>query len=300
MPQLNRLFGAGRHLRFTVILSLMLLITVGGSLWLTAWSARARAEERTKVAAATTGRRAVMDSTPVPGAETGVAAATDADDERTREAGFSVTWERTFIPPDGQQSRRLATTTRYQRADGTFKLVHTFDAAGGDTPGGSGGKVYFGLKGLGYFRLDEANRVLVFTTPVSADDEAEDAEAFLRAQPQFDREEDVRGQDTIVWRMADQEEGWGFTEEWRAPALGGLILKRVVTSKRGQDVFTPTEITLGAPPAELFAELSGYPVDYSHFEAKIIEMEREGNKETAQAMRRGMHRMRAARPAGAR
>lgn len=292
MPQLNRLFGVGRRLRFAVILSLMLLITVGGSLWLTAWSARARAEERTKAVAATAGQTTATDSTPVPGA------ATDANDERAREAAFSVTWERTLISPNGQQSRRLATTIRYQRADGTFKLVHTFDAPSVDAPGGPGGKVYFGLKGLGYFRLDEANRVLIFTTPVLADDEAENVETFLRAQPQFDREEVVRGQHTIVWRMAEQEEGQGFTEEWRAPALGGLILKRVVSSRRGQDVFTPTEITLGAPPAELFAELSGYAVDYSHFEAKIIEMERAGNNETAQAMRRGMHRMKAARPAG--
>jgi hypothetical protein len=218
-----------------------------------------------------------------------------ARSQAARHSAYTITFERTLNAPDGQR-RRVATTSRYQRADGALKLVHTFYSPDGST---SGGNTYFGLARLGYFRLDEAGRTLVFTTPVSADEEPEDVEAFLRGQPQFDREEELHGQRTIVWRMADKETQ-ELTEEWRAPALGGLLLKRVVASPRGQDIFAPTEITLGDPSPGLFAELSSYAFDYSYFEGKIQEMERVGNKEVAHAMREALHRMRAARPAAAR
>jgi hypothetical protein len=213
--------------------------------------------------------------------------------QATRQSAFSVTWERKLASPDGQ-SRRLATSKRYQRSDGAHRIVHTFYSRDGSE---SGGNVYFGLTGLGYFRANDESRMLVFTTPMAADPQPADLEAFLRAQPEFDREEDVRDQRTIVWRRNDAT-GEGYTEEYRAPALGGLILKQVVSSARGVEVFEPTELTLGEPAARLFVELSGYTVDYSHFEGKIREMERDGNPEIAHRMRQAMTRMKEARHDG--
>jgi len=213
--------------------------------------------------------------------------------QAARQSAFSITWERRLTSPDGL-SRRLATSKRYQRSDGGHKIVHTFYSLDGSE---SGGNIYFGLTGLGFFRANDESRTLVFTTPVAADPEPVDLEVFLRAQPEFDREEEVRDQRTIVWRRNDAT-GEGYTEEYRAPALGGLILKQVVSSKRGREVLEPTEITLGEPEVRLFAELSSYAVDYSQFEGKIREMERDGNPEVAHRMRQAMTRMKETRPGG--
>jgi len=231
---------------------------------------------------------------PFPVGAAGVAAAPATQAKSGLRPAYSVTWERTLTSPDGQTRWLLVITKRYQRADGALKIVHTFYDEKGTA---AGENVYFGLAGLGFFRADDESRTLVFITPVAADEEPEDVAAFLRSQPEFDREEEVRGQRTIVWRKA-AEGGKGDTEEYRAPALRGLILKQVVSSARGQEVFEPTEITLGEPAGELFAKLSSYQVDYAHFEGKIREMERDGNKETAHAMRQALSRMQQARPDG--
>lgn len=160
-----------------------------------------------------------------------------------RQPAFTVAWTRTATTPDGQ-SQLLQTTSRYQRADGAYKLVHLIQSQNG-----SAGRVetVFGFVGLGAFRLDEARRQLVFISPMT-EEQPEDVEGYLRADPRFNREEDVQGQHCIVWRTSTHRDT-GFVEEYRAPALGGLLIKRVEESARGRQVLEPTRsLRANLPP----------------------------------------------------
>jgi len=238
------------------------------------------------------GRRAT--NTPAEfSAATGMnPAATTPVGQTVQPVAFSVTWKHTVTAADGQ-SRVLLTTKRDQRSDGLFKLVHTFHARDGAT---SRAETYFGYMGLGTFRLDEARRRLVFAAPM-LDERAADIEAALRDHPRYDREEDVRGQRCVVWRTPAERGGPGYREDYRAPALGGLLVKRVEVTPNGrEETMEPTDLQLGEPDGGLFAELSQYRVDYTHFERKIGEMARRGDQESLPAMREGLRRMRAARP----
>lgn len=207
-----------------------------------------------------------------------------------RQPAFTVAWTRTATAPDGQ-SQLLQTTRRYQRADGAYKLVHTIQSQNS-----SAGRVetVFGFVGLGAFRLDEARRQLVFISPMT-EEEPEDVEGYLRADPRFNREEEVQGQRSIVWRTSTHRDT-GFVEEYRAPALGGLLIKRVEESARGRQVLEPTEIDMGEPAANLFVELEQYPADYARYEESIARADREQRLDAARLMRALMHRMKKAKP----
>ncbi|HEV7904479.1 MAG TPA: hypothetical protein VGO96_11615 [Pyrinomonadaceae bacterium] len=208
-----------------------------------------------------------------------------ASQHPARQSAYTVSWTHTATSPDGH-ARLLQTTTRYQRADGAYKLVHTYHA-----PERVAGRVevYFGFDGLGVFRLDAERKQLVFTAPL-LEDAPEDVREALREDPRFEREEDVRGQSAFVLRTTAPG-GAGYTEEYRAPALGGLLVKRVEESARGRQAMEPTELALGEPDASLFAELGQYPADYAAYERSIAQMERGEGREAAQLMRELMRRM---------
>lgn len=117
-------------------------------------------------------------------------------------------------------------------------------------------ETYFGYVGLGLFRLDETRHRLVFVAPQS-DDLSEDVEAALRSDARFDREEDVRGQRALVMRAAGADDA-AYTEEFHAPALGGLLVKRVEHSPIRREVWEPTSVEFGEPSASLFTDLDRY------------------------------------------
>jgi hypothetical protein len=211
-----------------------------------------------------------------------------------RKPSFTITWIRTLTTPDGQ-TYQLQTSTRSQRADGAYKLVHTFH----DRDGAADRvEIVYGFLGLGVFRLDGARRQLVFDAPLT-DEQPKDLEAYLRADPRFDRVEDVQGQRAIVWRTttaADAGSDAGYAEDYRAPALGGLLIKQVEDSPRGRQVFEPTAIELGEPAAGLFAELYEYPADYARYEQSIEREERGQQHDTARLMRELVRRMKTVKP----
>jgi hypothetical protein len=287
-------------MRLAALLPLVLLTVIGGSL--ATWSARARSPELTE--ATLTGDHkgpARPASSPLdealdapdtePAASSSESVAVTAQPE-TRQAAFTITWERTETSSDGQQSRLLRATTRYQRADGVYKLVQTHPAREGDA-----GLVatYYGYVGLGLFRLDEARRRLVFIAPQS-DEQPEDVEAFLRADPRFNRVEDVRGQLVIVLRT-DEADAAAYAEEYRAPALGGLLIKSVEHSPRGREVWEPTSIELGEPSASFFADLNRYAPDYARYEREMLKVERDPQQRgAARVMRDLLRRVRNVRP----
>lgn len=282
----------------TVILSLVLSAVIGGSL--TAWSALARYQGQE---GATPDATATTPSSPAS-ADSKSVAATNADrttnspsggsaafTQSTRQPAFTISWERTETSPDGQ-SRLLRITTRYHRADGLYKLVHTYPAQESQ-PGRV--ETYFGYVALGLFRLDEARQRLVFVAPQS-DEQSEDVEAALRADPRFDREEDVRGQHALVMRTLGADEA-EYTEEFHAPGLDGLLVKRVEHSPMRREVWEPMSMEFGEPAASLFTDLDRYRPDYTHYEREIQKTERDPQqRRAAQVMRELMARMRTFRP----
>lgn len=303
MPELNRIFGADRRVRFAALLSLIMLVLIGGA-FTARWSARARSQEQAEAAAATATPTAeptsdnARDTAPLGPTAAGAPgnSSSAAPEERPSAPlppAFTLTLKRTATAPADGQTRLLPTTTRYQRADGIYKLVHTYPAEEGAA---ARVEVAFGFTGLGVFRLDRERRRLVFLSPLT-DDAAVDARtALLREDPSFDREEDVLGQQTLVLRMPAPW-GEGYTEYYRAPALGGLLIKQVEESPRlGRRVMEPTELVLGEPAAGLFAELAQYPADYADYERTIARMDRGNGHETAQFMRELMRRMQAVKP----
>lgn len=202
---------------------------------------------------------------------------------------FSLTTSRTDNV-NGQE-RLLSIQQRSQRSDGAYKLVQTFYA-----PDGAVTRVqtYFGFIDLGVFRLDEARQLLVFTGP-QIDDRPADIDKFLRAHPLFAREESVAGVSAVVWRQAERgrEE---MIEEYRAPSLGGLLVKSLKVSARGRETVEPKVIAMGEPAAGLFNELFVYRVDYSSYERQVQETEKGNLAETASLMRQLLERMRQVRP----
>ena len=211
---------------------------------------------------------------------------------QTSYPGFTLTLSRT-ISPAGGQARLLSTLQRYQRSDGVYRLAQTTYQ-----PDGKAGRVdvAFGFIGLGVFRLDEARKRLVFTGPL-VDEAPENVEGFLRNNPLFAREESVEGVNTVVWRKAGPTQG-EFTEEYRAPSLGGLLIKTVKVSARQNETIAPTKIESGEPAQNLFTELLLYPVDYSDYERRAQEMDKKGEREVARLMRELLRRMRSVKSDG--
>jgi hypothetical protein len=201
---------------------------------------------------------------------------------------FTLTTSRT-ITRANERDRLLSTSERSQRSDGIYKLVQTFYAPDGAV---SGKQTYFGFIGLGVFRVDEANKRLVFTGPL-IDDKPADVEQFLRGHEQFAREESVAGVTALDWRQADSDTEW--REEYRAPSLGGLLIKTVKVSARERETVEATSIQLGEPASNLFSELLSYPADYSSYEQQVQQTEKKNDPEIARLMRQLLERMRRAR-----
>lgn len=187
---------------------------------------------------------------------------------QTSAPAFTLSSSRTVTAAD-RRERLLSTQQRYQRSDGLYKLVQTLHG-----PDGRAERVQtlFGYIGLGVFRLDEPGKRLVFTGPQIADGSADVAQ-LLRASELFTREESVAGISTIVWRTNGRAKG-DVTEEYRAPSLGGLLVKTVKDSAHGRETVEPTGIQMGEPESGLFRELMTYPVDYSAYEEQVQETER--------------------------
>lgn len=203
---------------------------------------------------------------------------------------FTLAMARTVTRTDGQ-SRILSTLQRFQRSDGTYKLVQTSYDPDGTT---RSVQIAFGFARLGVFRLDAGRRRLIFTGP-QVDDPPGDVEQVLRANQLFARDESVAGINTIVWRKVGRSEA-DFVEEYRAPSLGGLLIKAVKVSPRGREMIEATTIQMGEPATALFSELLLYPSDYSIFERRIQEVARQGDAQTAGLMQQFLARARQVRP----
>jgi len=227
---------------------------------------------------------------PRPGSHDSVMAKSARPAAETSYPAFTLTSSRTVTRAKGE-ARLLSRVQRFQRSDGIYKLAQTLYR-----PESKAERVqtYFGFIGLGVFRLDEARQRLVFTGPL-IEESITDIEQFLRAHPLFVREDSVAGIRAIVWRQRGNDGPEDVVEEYRAPSLGGLLIKTVKVSAREREIFEPTAIQMGEPPASLFSELLSYPSDYSFYERRVQEAEKHKDHDAA-FRRQLMERMRRARP----
>ncbi len=223
-----------------------------------------------------------------PGIASSRKIARNTDLQKTYPA-FTVTSSRTVTLKSGE-THRVSLVQQMQRSDGVYKLVQTFFARDGSV---HRVQSYFGFIGLGVFRLDETRKLLVFTGP-QIEDPSTDIEQFLRTDSLFTREDSVVGIKTIVWQRQGQYKTSDFIEEYRAPSLGGLLIKTITVSGDEKEVFEPTAIEIGEPPASLFVELS-YPSDYSFYAGVVKEAEKDKEPQ-ASFMRRFLERMQLVRP----
>lgn len=209
---------------------------------------------------------------------------------QTSHPALTLTSSRRITRNNGE-TRLLATLQRFQRSDGLFKTVLTLHPPGG---GVERTQTHLGYIGLGVFRLDASGHRLIFTGP-QVDDAPADVEQFLREHSLFAREESVQGLKTIVWRKPGRSEE-DFVEEFRAPALAGLLIKKVTVSNSRREVEEPTAIERGEPALTEFIELLSLPVDYSRYERRLLATERASSPEAASLMRALLERMRQIRP----
>jgi len=209
---------------------------------------------------------------------------------QTARPAFTLMTRRIVAGGDGRE-RQLSTQQRFQRSDGIFKVIHS-DYKPDGTPAGV--QTIFGYQGLGVFRLDQPRQRLVFVGP-QQEEAPENIEQYLRAHPLFAGAESVQGVSAIVWRKGAPGAS-EYSEELRAPALGGLMIKRVTVSARGRETVEPVTIETGEPVQNHFDELFSYPVDYSDFERRVAESESRSELEVAGFMRELLARMRQLRP----
>jgi hypothetical protein len=213
-----------------------------------------------------------------------------AQQNRPALAAFTLVLAHTITGPN-QLPRLVQTTTRQQRGDGLYRLEHIFYGQEG-RPART--DVYYGITGYGSFRRDDTRHVLVFTGPL-LENQVEDVAGYLRQHPLFVREEAVAGQQALVLR--DGAEGANrYREEYRAPALGGLLIKSVTVRGARREVIEPTILEMVEPSPALFAELSLLPTDYAPYQRQIQEMERTNQPEEAQLMRQLLSRARSVKP----
>jgi hypothetical protein len=210
--------------------------------------------------------------------------------EKARSAAFTLVLART-VSGSGQPTRLVQTTTRQQRVDGLYRLEQTFFGQDG-RPAGTG--IYYGITGYGVFRRDDVRHALVFTGP-QVELQVQDIAGYLRQNPLFVREETVAGQRTIVWR--DGAEGANrYREEYRAPGLGGLLIRSIVVLGARREMIEPTSLEMVEPSPALFVELSLLPTDYAPYLRQIEQMERTNQPEEAQVMRQLLSRARSVKP----
>lgn len=206
--------------------------------------------------------------------------------QRRAAVAFTMTSKQTATLVDGTAAGGI-TEVRYQRSDGSWKLVRTYFGPDGKMLKEDIG---FGQTGRGVFHVGKENKALQFLSQMEA--QPINKVAYDRHKDEkFVREDIVLGYKTEVLRFT-QDDGSGYTDEYFAPALQGLPIKSVTVNSRGTSVNEPTQIKLGEPPESEFTSLSDWPVKYDFYQDKIRTAEGRGEHETVKQMREVLQQQR--------
>ena len=207
-----------------------------------------------------------------------------AIDYTRRPNGFTMISRQVHTPTDGAPVL-LADKERYQKSDGSWRLITTYY-----NPDGTIRKVdnSFGQLGRGVFQVNEKARLLNLISPVSPQAHVVSA-SDMRKDPNFIREDFVLGYKTFVSRQPGED--GAYAEAHRAPALQGMPIKIIFSSEAGTTVIEPTKIVLGEPSETVFTAMPDYQVNYLDFENKIQAMEESGKHETAKQLRQELEKI---------
>jgi len=166
--------------------------------------------------------------------------------------GFTLYIRITDYRADGSGPIVSATKVRYQKVDGSWKMVTTYPNGRVD--------VGFGQMGRGVFHVDEKNQRLDYLSGLSPRDISEES---LRATPGFVAEESIIDFKTFHFHSTSEDTGESL-DTYVCPALQGYPVKVLSTSKNGaKNIYEVTQVTLGEPSFTV----PNYPVDMTRYEA---------------------------------
>lgn len=201
--------------------------------------------------------------------------------ESIRPRGFTITSRQVVTQVSDGTSVLHAERIRYQKSDGTFKIVSTFlEANGKVTKQG----VTYGLPGRGIFQVDTENNRLNFLSPM-AERRPSVTESGLRGDPRFVREDNVLGYRTLVLKH-DKNGALESVEIHYAVDLQGLPIKHTFVSTKTIEVLEPTMISLNEPEDSVFATMPDLPVNYEFYERDKQLMERAAQSGTVEQITR--------------
>lgn len=203
--------------------------------------------------------------------------------------GFTITSKETFTPAGPNVTLpevAYVVTVRYQKSDGTWKMIRTNHSSDGKVIKEDVG---FGKPGRGVFQIDQKTGDLNFISPMPI---ASGALLYdWRKDPHFVREDSVLGYRVFVVHRPD-DDGSAYTETYYAPDLDNYPIKEIYVSPMGTATTEPIRIEKGDPDEKVFSSLPDSLVKYEQFDKKIRAMEEMGKHDTAEKMRQELQQRR--------
>ena len=205
-------------------------------------------------------------------ATTGGLAIVGSQAQQSVPVDFTMVALEVFQPAKGSSVRR-AERTFYSRSDGSFAtVVASYDQDGAV----SNRETIVGEIGRGLFRVNAAEKKLIFIAPAPAD--ASSPFSDLKSNPNYHGEDSVLGYRTVVLRKQRKD---SYTDLYYALDLKSII-KTVSVSPAGTTTIEPTSIVPGPVNSSLFAALATFSIDTSLYRKQLEKVVRiEG--ESAQA-----------------
>jgi hypothetical protein len=214
------------------------------------------------------------------------AAAVEAQAAQSISLDFTMVAVEVWQPVEGPPLRR-AQRTFYSRSDGTFATVVISYDKDGEV---SNRDMTVGELGRGLFRVNEAERKLVFIAPLP-EDATSPFPDDLKSHRNYHGEDTVLGYRTVILRKQQKD---FYTDLYYAPDLKSII-KTVTVSAAGTTTVEPNLITPGPVSSLVFASLASWSIDTSLYSTKLEEVEQvAGETEAASELRR--HLQNASKP----
>jgi len=180
---------------------------------------------------------------------------------------------KTFFPKEGSPVLQ-SISKRMQRSDGSWKDIATTYNNDGTVQETN---QLFGISGKGIFALHPTEPRLIFESPKRHAFHVMNEEA-IRKDPTFIGEQTILGSRCLGQRYPDGTEVYLSTDL-------SFPLKEVITSDKGRQVIEAVKIDFGEPSESEFGTFPNYPVDYSFYEQRIAQIDKEGNSALAKQMR---------------
>ena len=189
----------------------------------------------------------------------------------TNRTPYTMTRTKTLYPNGGTPFLK-AVFTRFQKSDGSFKeIIQTYKPDG--TPGETG--TLIGVASRGVFSVNEATKTLVFQS------QKDHVFHLLNEKAMKENTATYLGEKTILGFRCLGQRDPEDTETYISPELGFPLLE-TITGSTDRVVTEAIRVDLGEP-ADF--QLPDYRVDYTRYENRIANMEKEGRPDLAKQMK---------------